>query len=416
MRPIVLFLAAILVAIVPPAAAREPRSGSEEAGRVRAAVDAAILPLMSRHDIPGMAVGVIVDGEPHVFTYGVASKETGAPVTETTLFEIGSVSKVFTATLAAYAQATGKLSLEDHPGEYLPELKGRPIDQATLIHLGTYTAGGFPLQFPNEVTDDPAAMDYFHSWEPSAPSGTRRDYSNPSPGLLGVVAASAMDGDFAALMQATIFDAFGMADSFIHVPDHRMSDYAWGYRNDRPVRVNPGPLAEQAYGVKTTVSDLVRFVLGNIDPDSLEPTMRRAVEVTQVAYFRAGPMEQGLGWERYPQAVSREWLLGGNAREMAFEPQPAYRLEGQDGDGRYFFNKTGSTGGFGAYVAFVPAEKFGIVMLANRGFPNADRIDATWMIREQLGSGPAPGSGQPAVQPGRARSETSAKVAGVMSH
>ena len=359
---------------------------AEVAARARAAVDAAILPLMSEHDVPGMAVGVIIDGEPHVFTYGVASKETGAPVTEATLFEIGSVSKVFTATLAAYAQATGKLSLGDHPGQYLPELKGRPVDQATLLHLGTYTAGGFPLQFPSEVADDSAVMDYFHGWEPSAPPGTRRDYSNPSPGLLGLVTASAMDGDFAALMQSTVFSAFGMADTFIHVPDERMADYAWGYRDGRPVRVSPGPLAEQAYGVKTTVSDLVRFVLGHIDPGPLEPTMRRAVEVTQGGYFRAGPVEQGLGWERYPQAVSREWLLGGNAREMAFEPQPAHRVAGQGGEGRYFFNKTGSTGGFGAYVAFVPAENFGVVLLANRGFPNAARIEAAWQIREQLAS------------------------------
>ena len=358
---------------------------AEDAARIQAVVDAAILPLMSEHDVPGMAVGVVVDGEPHVFTYGVASKEAGEPVTEATLFEIGSVSKVFTATLAAYAQATGKLSLEDHPGDYLPELKGRPIDQATLLHLGTYTAGGFPLQFPSEVTDDSAAMDYyFRAWEPSVPPGTRRDYSNPSPGLLGVVTARAMDGDFASLMQSTVFNAFGMADSFIHVPDHRMANYAWGYRNDRAVRVNPGPLAEEAYGVKTTASDLLRFVLGNIDPGPLEPAMRRAVEVTQTGYFRAGPVEQGLGWERYPQAVSREWLLGGNAREMAFEPQPAYRLDGEEGDGHYYFNKTGSTGGFGAYVAFVPAEQFGIVLLANTGYPNADRVEAALAIREKV--------------------------------
>lgn len=120
-----------------------------------------------------------------------------------------------------------------------------------------------------------------------------------------------MDGDFSTLMQATVFNAFGMADSFIHVPEHRMGDYAWGDRDDRPVRVNPGPLAEQAYGVKTTVSDLVRFVAGNIDPGSLDPAMRQAVEVTQGGYFRAGPVEQGLGWERYPQGVSREQLVSG---------------------------------------------------------------------------------------------------------
>lgn len=359
----------------------------EDTSRVRAAVDAAILPLMSQHDIPGMAVGLILDGQPYIFTYGVASKETNVPVTEATLFEIGSVSKVFTATLAAYAQATGKLSLNDHPGKYLPQLKGAPIDQATLLHLGTYTVGGLPLQFPDEVTGEAAVMNYFRNWTPLAPPGTRREYSNVSPGLLGLVTASALNDDFAALMQSSVFRAFGMADSFIHVPDDKTADYAWGYRKDRPVRVNKGPLDEEAYGVKTSVSDLIRFVQGNIDPGTLEPSMRRAVEATQIGYFRAGPSVQGLGWEKYPYPVSREWLLGGNAKEMLFDPQPAYRLTDQTASGQYLFNKTGSTGGFATYVAFVPARKIGIVMLANRSYPIPNRVEAAWMILEQLASG-----------------------------
>lgn len=357
---------------------------TDDASRVRATVDASILPLISRHDIPGMAVGVVLDGQPHVFTYGFASKEDDVPVTESTLFEIGSVSKTFTATLAAYAQATGKLSLNDPPGKYLPGLQGTPIDRATLLHLATYTAGGLPLRFPGEVTDTTAAMTWFRSWTPLAPPGTRREYSNASPGLLGLATARALDGDFATLMHAKVFRAFGMADSFIHVPDHRMPDYAWGYRRSGPVRVNPGPLDAQAYGVKTTVSDLLRFVQANIDPASLEPAMRRAVEATQAGYFRAGPLVQGLGWEKYPYPVSREWLLGVNAKEMLFEPQPAHRLVEQATDAPQLFSKTGSTGGFAAYVVFVPAASLGIVMLANRSLPIPDRVEAAWMILQQL--------------------------------
>lgn len=365
-------------------------SAAEDTSRVRTAIDTAILPLMSQHDIPGMAVGLILDGQPYVFTYGVASKETNVPVTETTLFEIGSVSKVFTTTLAAYAQATGKLSLNDHPGKYLPQLKGKPIDQATLLHLGTYTAGGLPLQLPEEVTGEAATMTYFRNWKPLAPPGTRREYSNASPGLLGLVTASALNDDFATLMQSSVFRALGMADSFIHVPDHKMADYAWGYRKDRPVRVNKGPLDEEAYGVKTTVSDLIRFVQANIDPSSLEQSMRRAVEATQIGYFRAGPLVQGLGWEQYPYPVSREWLLGGNAKEMLFDSQPAYGLTGKTAGGQHLFNKTGSTGGFATYVAFVPARKIGIIILANRSYPIPDRVEAVWMILEQLASGSGP--------------------------
>lgn len=377
LRTLLLVFACLFPTVVP---------AVEDTSRVRAAVDAAILPLMSRNDIPGMAVGLILDGQPYVFTYGVASKETNVPVTETTLFEVGSVSKVFTATLAAYAQVTGKLSLNDHPGKYLSQLKGKPIDKATLLHLGTYTAGGLPLQFPEEVTGEAATMAYFRNWKPLAPPGTRREYSNASPGLLGLVTASAMNDDFATLMQSSVFRAFGMANSFIHVPDHKMADYAWGYRKDRPVRVNKGPLDDEAYGVKTTVSDLIRFVQGNIDPGTLEPPMRRAVEATQIGYFRAGPLVQGLGWEQYPYPVSREWLLGGNAREMLFDPQPAHRLTDQTADGQHLFNKTGSTGGFATYVAFVPAGKIGIVLLANRSYPIPDRVAAAWTILEKLTS------------------------------
>ena len=70
---------------------------------VRALVDATIRPLMARHDIPGMAVAVTIDGRVQVFDYGVASKESGTPVGDATRSEIGSVSKTLTATLATYA-------------------------------------------------------------------------------------------------------------------------------------------------------------------------------------------------------------------------------------------------------------------------------------------------------------------------
>ncbi|HYP32849.1 MAG TPA: serine hydrolase, partial [Burkholderiaceae bacterium] len=117
-----------------------PAARAADDDRIRAVVESAIRPVMARYEIPGMAVALTLGGQPHVFTFGVASKEAGTPVSDATLFEIGSVSKTLTATLAGYAQATGKLSLGDHPGKYLPQLKGSPIDRATLLHLGTYSA------------------------------------------------------------------------------------------------------------------------------------------------------------------------------------------------------------------------------------------------------------------------------------
>ena len=65
------------------------------AASVSHAVDTTVKPLMAKNSIPGMAVGVIADGKPFFFYYGVASKETGQPVSDRTLFEVGSISKTF---------------------------------------------------------------------------------------------------------------------------------------------------------------------------------------------------------------------------------------------------------------------------------------------------------------------------------
>lgn len=353
-------------------------------GRIRSAVDNTIRPVMSRHDIPGMAVALTVDGRTYVFNYGVASGQSQAPVTDTTLFEIGSVTKTLTATLAAYASSQGKLSLDDHPSRYVPSLKGAAIDKATVLHLATYTAGGLPLQFPDAVQGDAAALAYFRDWQPTAPPGAERSYSNPSIGLLGLVAAKALGQEFPAALETQLFPAFGMAHSHVRVPEAAQRDYAWGHRDGQQVRMQPGPLADPTYGVRTTASDLLRFVQANIAPDSLPPTLRRAVESTQVAHFRAGPLMQGLGWEQYPYPLSREWLLGGNSEEMIFTPQPAQRLRDATAREPRLFGKTGSTGGFGAYVAFVPSRRVGLVMLANRNYPIPARIEAAWSILKNL--------------------------------
>ena len=95
------------------------------ADEVAAAVAQAVRPVMKQYDIPGMAVGITVDGRHYVFDYGVASKATGERVDASTLFEIGSITKTFTASLVSYAQLTGKLSLSDEVSADLPALRGR---------------------------------------------------------------------------------------------------------------------------------------------------------------------------------------------------------------------------------------------------------------------------------------------------
>jgi beta-lactamase class C len=349
-------------------------------------VNDAVRPVMQAQSIPGMAVAITLNGKQHYFNYGVASKETGQPVANNTLFEIGSVSKTFTATLAAYAQATGKLALSDKASQVLPTLRGSAFDNISVLQLGTYTAGGLPLQFPSDADHQDKMLGYFKQWKPAYAAGTHRLYSNPSLGLFGYLAAHSMGAPFDELMENTLLPKLGLKHSYLKVPQDRMALYAQGYnKDDKPVRVGPGALDSEAYGVKTSASDLLRYVEANMNPASLEKPLQQAIATTHTGYYTVGEMTQGLGWELYNYPVTLDTLLAGNSSQMAFEAHEVQWLTpSQPQHNTALINKTGSTGGFGAYVAFVPAKDIGIVILANKNYPNPERIKIAHKILSAL--------------------------------
>lgn len=361
---------------------------SADDARLQAISDGAIKPIMDKYGIPGIAVGVSVDGKDHVFNYGVESKQTGKPVKSSTLFELGSISKTFTVTLASYAEANGQLSLTEKVSKYLPSMAGKPFGDVQLMNLGTHTAGGFPLQVPDDVKTDKQLIAYLGSWKPSYEAGTHRTYANPSIGMLGYVTAKAMHQDFTALMQGKLFPGLGLKSTYIAVPKSRMADYAQGYkRTGEPTRVTPAILSSEAYGVKTTASDMIRFIDENMGVSKVDGKLADAIAKTHTGYFGVGAMTQDLIWEQYAYPAALDTLLKGNSNSMletipvsALTPTMPPRED-------VWINKTGSTNGFGAYVAFIPKKRLGIVILANRYYPNEDRVSAAYQILTALDGG-----------------------------
>jgi beta-lactamase class C len=351
-------------------------------------VNETIRPVMAENDVPGMAVAITVQGKRQFFYYGVASKQGGQKVAEDTLFEIGSVSKTFTATLGGYAQARGTMSLTDNASRHLPALAGSAFDGVSMLDLGTYTAGGLPLQFPGEVTDLKKMTAYFKGWRPAYAAGDTRVYSNPSMGLFGDLAARSMGKPFEDLMEQTLFPALGLSRTWIRIPQAQMASYASGYSKDnKPMRAMPGVLGSEAWGVKSTAADMIKYVEANINSAALDETLRRAIATTQTTYYKVGDTMQGLGWEMYAWPVDLDRLLAGNSAQMTFKPNKVSRLSPplppQQG---VLINKTGSTNGFGAYVAFVPAKRIGIVMLANKNYSVPARVKAAHRILTALDS------------------------------
>ncbi|NHV08741.1 beta-lactamase [Cronobacter turicensis] len=359
------------------------------AGGVQAAPvarpDEVIEPLMARYQIPGMAVAVSVNGETHFWHYGVASKATRKPVDEKTLFEIGSLSKTFTATLASKAQQEGKLDFSAPASRYLPALKGSAFDHVTLLNLATHTSG-LPLFVPDDVKNTAQLMAWYRAWQPAQPVGTERVYSNLGIGMLGMITAKALDKPFSEAMEQGLLADFGMTHTFINVPVAARDDYAQGYtKDDKPVRVTPGPLDAESYGLKSSSADLLRYLQIQLGERDVAPRWRQAINATQNGYYRSGEFTQGMMWEYYPWPSPRSRLLEGNSSQRIMKgltatavvpPEPAPQAA--------WYNKTGSTNGFSTYAVFIPEKRIALIMLANKWFPNDDRVKAAYDIIQEL--------------------------------
>lgn len=147
------------------------------------------------------------------------------------------------------------------------------------------------------------------------------------------------------------------------------------------MRVSPGALDSEAYGLKTTSQDLARYVIANMHPQTLEQPVQQAIAATHAGYYTVNGMTQGLGWERYPYPITLQALIDGNSTPMAMEPHKVTWLNpAQAQPANVLYNKTGSTGGFGAYVAYVPSKDMGVVILANKNYPNAERVKVAHAI------------------------------------
>ena len=359
-------------------------AGAAQPG-LKAAVDAAIAPLQAKYGILGVAVGITVDGRHMFYNYGQASKATGTPVDSRTLFEIGSFTKTVTATLACYAQTSGKLSFAAPASRYVSALRGSAFDHVSVLNLGTHTSG-LPLFVPDGITNDAQMMAWLRRWQPPSPIGSQRAYSNIGVGLLGRAAAQSLGEPFRDAVQKDLLPAFGMTHTWLDVPPSSLPDYAQGYdKHGTPVRLHPGEFADEAYGLRTTSSDLVRYLDANMGLAPLAAPWQRAVACTHVGYYTAGVFTQNLVWEQYPWPVALQTLQRGNSPDTIFRRIPAQALTPPlPPQADALLNKTGSTNGFSTYAAFIPAKKIGVVILANKSYPIEARVSAAWAILEAL--------------------------------
>lgn len=341
--------------------------------------------LMAEQQIPGMAVAVLWQGKTFYYSFGKADLATDRMVTPDTIFELGSISKTYAGVIGAMALERGEIKLTDPVSKHWPELTAKQWQQINMQHLATYTAGGLPLFMPQSVTDQASLLAYYQQWQPQFPAGTQRVYANSSIGLFAHLAVAAAGKSYAEVFSQQISSPLKLRQTFLQVPISSEAQYAWGYNEGKAVRIGSGVLLDEAGGAKASTRDLAGWLQANMQPSQVtSPVLQAGILRAQQRYAKSGQMYQGLGWEMldYPvqlsalTTVTDPTFVQGSAATFIYPPAA---LEQNS-----WVHKTGATGGFGAYAAFIPSRQVGIVMLANKRYPNNLRVQLAYQVLESL--------------------------------
>jgi beta-lactamase class C len=344
-------------------------------------------PVVREYDIPGLVVGVTWNGIHEFYAVGLASRADKRPATPDTLFELGSMGKIFTVTLAALAEERGKLNLSDTLAHHVCDDACSIGDKLTLMDLATHHSGGLPLQVPDNVSTVDGLVTWLQDWRPAQP-GTR-SYSNVSIGMLGYITGKAMGTSYKQAVQDVLLPAFGLHHTWVDVPKSDMDQYAFGYdrKTNAPIRVRPGVLDAEAYGVKSSVRDMLNFLDVQLGHGTASDELRKAVERTHQGQYRTAFFTQDMIWEQYPWPTGLQTITSGNGYDFIMKSQPVERIGPPlPAQKNVILNKTGSTNGFGGYIAMVPSENIGVVVLANKNYPNEARVKATYSLIKALTS------------------------------
>lgn len=335
-----------------------------------------ITALMQRYKIPGAAVAIIDHNKSYIYVFGVANKSNNTPVTNRTIFEVGSITKLFTALLFVAAN-DDRGRLYDPLPKYYQELNKNPyLQKITMEELLTYTSG-LPFTLPENIATIKQAQNYFLQWRPTSSIGTQWQYSNVGIGLVGMVLQNKQHKPISQLYKQHILDKLNMTATTIDVYKKFQPYFAQGYKeNGNAAAHSPIGLFPAAGDLKASIQDMSKFLTVAVGLSSTPLNLRQAMKNTQIPRLEVGgSTQQGLVWQIH--SLRGKDLLN-EPEKMDLGPLPVKQLpkEQQVFDDNKLIDKTGATEGFRAYVAVIPSKQLGIVILFNKYISNGAIVNA----------------------------------------
>jgi beta-lactamase class C len=306
----------------------------------------------------GVAVVARIGGRNLFFNYGYADQADKRPITSDSLFNVGSVRKVFEATLVAQAVQRGELRLDEPVAKYVTELHGDYIRQVTVGQLVSHTSGLLlPTDHPPWPTEHFSLARFYdalNAWTPSGGEqpGQQRIYTHAGYILLQLVLERRYGEPITTLIERDITGPLAMKSTV--VPERGPNDQAimspefvrravQGYSLYGEAIGQPGN--QQSYfdfpgtgQMFSSARDLAILLAACLGERPLEPQLRDALQLTQHEQFRVSA--------QYGQA-------------MAWEIESPFGVTVVD--------KPGGLDNASAYIGLIPDRKIGLVILANRG-------------------------------------------------
>jgi len=305
----------------------------------------------------GILVGLIDPQGRRVVAHGGSGRGDGRPLDGDTVFEIGSITKAFTALLLAHMAERGEVGLDDPAARYLPDgvaMPERGGRQISLSHLATHTSGLprrpgnlAPAHWENLYAGYSAQQLYafLGACRLQSEIGEAHLYSNLGTGLLGHLLALRVGVDFETLIGERITGPLGMTSTAIELPPDLASRLAVGHdQRLRPVGEFQLGVLAGAGGLRSTANDLLDFLAAalGLAPNPLAPALSAQLRVR-------GPSDkaadiQALGWRIRPQ-----------------------------GEGEMVFHN-GATRGHRCFLQFDLARRAGVVVLTNTACARNDDL------------------------------------------
>jgi D-alanyl-D-alanine-carboxypeptidase/D-alanyl-D-alanine-endopeptidase len=291
----------------------------------------------------GIAVGVIDEsGKQSIYTFGQMDVAENKAISKSTIFEIGSITKVLTAELLAKFVTKGRVSLDDEVKKFIPELADSDAGKITLKELSTHTSG-LP-RLPNNINPkDPQnpyydytleqLMSFLKNYKETKAKPYGYNYSNLAVGLLGQILAMINSKDYEETLREEVLAPLNLPMTITLSVDQK-NNFATPYSStsEKTSHWDIGIL-NGAGGVRATIQEMLHFAQAQLKPESTP--LKDAILLTQKIQYKGEDAQMGLGWS------IRNHVDG------------------------FIFSKDGGTGGFSSLILIQPTTGRALTLLSN---------------------------------------------------